>query len=254
MRKEWKASDYASNSKGQAVWAHELIEKMALKGDESILDIGCGDGKITDALSQLTNGEVVGIDFSSDMVAYARAAFSKPMFMQMDAQALSFCERFDVVFSNAALHWVQDHKAVLSGIYKALKPNGRAILQMGGEGNAQKVFEAFEQIKPAYAVYFQGFTSPYTFHSDKTYEAMLRDMGFKSHHVSLVFKDMVHEDLKAFQGWLETTWFPYIECVPSEQKAAFIEAWIRAYCTICPLDDEGRVHLAMMRLQVELSK
>lgn len=254
MSEQWKASDYASNSKGQAVWANELIEKMELKGDESILDIGCGDGKITDVLSRRTCGEVVGIDFSSEMIAYAKDAFSKPTFRQMDAQALSFHDRFDVVFSNAALHWVKDHKAVLLGIYKALKPNGRAILQMGGEGNAQKVFEAFDQVKPQYTVYFEGFTSPYTFHSDKTYEAMLRDMGFKTYHASLVFKDMVHEDVKAFQGWLETTWFPFIECVPSDKRTAFMEAWLRAYCTICPLDDEGRVHVAMMRLQVELSK
>ena len=250
----WKAGAYAANSKGQAVWANELIEKMELKGNESILDIGCGDGKITDTLSRRTSGEVVGIDFSSEMIAYAKAAFSKPTFMQMDAQALSFNERFDVVFSNAALHWVKDHQAVLEGIYKALKPKGRAILQMGGAGNGEKVFEAFHHILPDYAAYFGGFESPYTFHSDMTYEALLNGIGFSTHQAHLVFKDMVHENLKAFRGWLETTWFPFINPVPYALKETFIEAWIEAYLALCPPDQEGRVHVSMMRLEVQLIK
>ena len=254
MRKEWKASDYASNSKGQAVWAHELIEKMALKGDESILDVGCGDGKITNTLSQLTNGEVVGIDFSSDMVAYAKAAFSKPTFMQMDAQALSFHERFDVVFSNAALHWVKDHKAVLEGIYKALKPKGKAILQMGGEGNGEKVFEALSNILPAYEGSVEAHEMPYTFHSDKTYETLLSTMNFSQYQACLVQKDMVHENVQAFQGWLETAWFPFINVVADERRAAFVQDWIAAYLKLCPLDEKAQVHVLMCRLEVELIK
>lgn len=254
MREEWKASAYAENSKGQAVWANELIEKMALRGDESILDIGCGDGKITEMLSHRTSGEVVGVDFSPEMIAYAKSTFTKPLFMQMDAQALSFNECFDVVFSNAALHWVRDHKAVLKGIYKALKPQGRAILQMGGAGNGEKVFEAFHRILPEYADYFEGFESPYTFHSDKTYEALLKGVGFSTYQAHLVSKDMVHDTLKAFRGWLETTWFPFINRVPSVHQTAFIEAWIEAYVALCPLDQDGRVHVGMMRLEVQLRK
>jgi len=254
MSGEWKAGAYAANSKGQAIWANELIEKIGLVGNESILDIGCGDGKITDALSHLTSGEVVGIDFSHEMIAYAKTAFSKPMFMQMDAQALNFDARFDVVFSNAALHWAKDHHAILQGIYQALKSKGRAILQMGGAGNGKKVFEALDHILPDYAEYFEGFESPYTFHSDETYEALLSGIGFSTHKAHLVFKDMVHENLKAFRGWLETTWFPFINLVPNKQKEAFVEAWIEAYILRCPPDHEGRVHVDMTRLEVQLCK
>lgn len=254
MSGHWKADDYAANSKGQAVWAKELIEKMALKGDESILDIGCGDGKITNMLSQRTNGEVVGVDFSPEMIAYAKETFSKPHFRQMDAQALSFNERFDVVFSNAALHWAKDHDAIVQGIFNALKSQGRAILQMGGAGNGEKVFEALHQILPAYAAYFEGFESPYTFHSDKTYESLLSKRGFSAYKARLIPKEMVHENLQAFRGWLETTWFPFIDRIPREKKTAFIDAWIEAYVALCPLDEKGCVHIDMMRLQVEMCK
>jgi len=254
MSGQWNADEYAAHSKGQAVWAQELIEKIRLKGNESILDIGCGDGKITNALSYLTSGEVVGIDFSHEMIAYAKATFSKPLFMQMDAQALNFNKRFDVVFFNAALHWAKDHKAILQGISKALKPEGRAILQMGGAGNGEKVFEALHNILPDYAAYFEGFEMPYTFHSDTTYEVLLNEIGFSSYNAHLVFKDMVHEDRKAFRGWIETEWFPFIDLVPSEKKEAFIEAWIEAYYTLCPPDNAGRAHVGMMRLEVQLCK
>ncbi|MCD8544265.1 MAG: class I SAM-dependent methyltransferase [Sulfurospirillum cavolei] len=148
MREEWKASAYAENSKGQAVWAKELIEKMALKGDESILDIGCGDGKITDTLCHRTGGEVVGVDFSPEMIAYAKSTFTKPLFMQMDAQALSFNERFDVVFSNAALHWAKDHNAIVQGIFKALKPKGRAICRWEERGMVKKCLKYFIAFSP----------------------------------------------------------------------------------------------------------
>lgn len=254
MKKTWNASQYASHSKGQARWAHELIEKMALKGNESILDIGCGDGKITDALSRLTNAEVIGIDQSLNMIRYAQKAFQTPHFEQMDAQSLRFYERFDVVFSNAALHWVKDHKAVLEGIYKALKPKGKAILQMGGEGNGEKVFEALSNILPAYEGSVEAHEMPYTFHSDKTYETLLSTMNFSQYQACLVQKDMVHENVQAFQGWLETAWFPFINVVADERRAAFVQDWIAAYLKLCPLDEKAQVHVLMCRLEVELIK
>jgi len=246
----WRPEDYAAHSGGQALWAMELIEKSGLRGDESILDIGCGDGKITDLLAQRTSGEVVGIDRSPEMIAYAQAAFPGQVFIETDAQALQFGARFDVVFSNAALHWVPDHEAVLRGIYRALKPGGKAALQMGGHGNAAEVFAAFEQIRPAYADCFDGFVSPYTFCKPEAYKGWLAKAGFKRFEATLLRKEMVHETADAFRGWLETTWFPYIRRVPETRRSQFVQAWMAAYLARCPRDDEGRVRIDMVRLEV----
>lgn len=251
MNGTWKAQAYAAHSKGQAVWAKELIEKIGLSGNESILDIGCGDGKITNYLSEHTCGEVVGVDLSAEMIIYAQTMFQNPRFVQMDARRLEFEERFDVVFSNAALHWVSDHEAVMRGVYRALKPNGKALLQMGGEGNASEVFAALAYILPDYAEYFEGFKPPYRFCSDMEYREILRRAGFSRYRAELIPKDMVHDDTSAFRGWLETTWFPFIQRIPEPIQDNFIRQWINAYIERVPVDESGKVHVVMVRLEVE---
>ncbi len=124
---QWNASDYAKNSSAQQAWARELITKLELNGKEALLDIGCGDGKVTAEIAQvLTEGTVIGVDSSKEMVQLAKQNFPPKSwpnlsFDQQDAQHLNFKEQFDVIFSNAALHWVLDHTPVLIGIYQALK-------------------------------------------------------------------------------------------------------------------------------------
>lgn len=136
----WDADDYSRNSQLQSGWAGELLGKLALQGDERILDLGCGDGRTTAILAaRLPAGSAVGIDSSAEMIALAREHFpaeSHPTlrFQLADAGSLPFAGAFDVVFSNAALHWVLDHRPLLAGIRRALVPGGRLLLQMGGEG------------------------------------------------------------------------------------------------------------------------
>lgn len=250
----WDPSKYNTNSKGQAIWAKELIDKIGIQGYESILDIGCGDGKITEDLAQITSGEVIGIDFDQNMINFAKEIYKKPTFIQMDAQNINFENRFDIVFSNAALHWVQDHKAVVNGIYKALKSNGKAILQMGGEGNAKDVFEALNKITPNYAKYLQGYKPPYHFCSDTYYNNLLHQAGFSKYNAKLIQKDMIHDNVTAFRGWLETTWFPFIDRIPKSLKETFLKEWIDAYLYYFPQDENGKIHIAMIRLEVEAVK
>lgn len=254
MNPTWKPDAYAAHSKGQTVWAKELIEKIGLRGDESILDVGCGDGKITDYLSTLTCSEVVGIDLNPDMIAFAKKTFKRPAFHRMDAQKILFEDRFDVVFSNAALHWAHDHDAVVRGIYKALKFGGKAVLQMGGYGNAKDIFSALDKVMQNYTAYFEGFKSPYTFCSDSQYNVMLSQAGFSRYRAELIPKDMIHDSIDAFRGWLETTWFPYIRSIPESEQSSFVEEWITTYLEMFPLDGQGRVHVNMIRLEVEAVK
>lgn len=135
----WDASDYAQNATAQYVWAQSLLERLALNGDEAILDLGCGDGRITSEIATQHAGRVVGIDSSPEMVRLAAdryAAQSGLEFWVMDAIALQFDTEFDLIFSNAVLHWVKDHQAVLAGMKRALRAGGRMVLSMGGKGNA----------------------------------------------------------------------------------------------------------------------
>src|SRR6266404_2134777 len=130
---KWNPEDYAKHSAAQLTWARELIAQLDLGGDELVLDIGCGDGKVTAELAgALPRGHVVGLDGSPEMIEFARAhyphgQFPNLEFVGMDARQVRLERSFDIVFSNAALHWIEDHLAVLKGVSGVMRQGGRLI-------------------------------------------------------------------------------------------------------------------------------
>jgi len=254
-QQNWNAKDYAKHSKGQEVWARELIAKLCLQGDENILDLGCGDGKVTALLAEATSGKVLGVDKSETMVTLARKSYAKIAFQPMDATALNFENAFDVVFSNAVLHWVHDHKFVVQGIYRALKKEGKILLQFGGYGNAKEILSVMDAfIAKEYVHYFKDFEFPYSFPHADVYESLLEEQGFREIDAKLISKDMLHDDIEAFKGWIRTTWFPYMDVLDERMREVFIAGFVKAYLGLRPLDDEGRVHVDMVRLEVRAVK
>ena len=261
-RYTWNAEDYAKHSSAQQDWARELISQLKLEGYESVLDIGCGDGKTTaEIANQLSNGNVLGVDSSNDMIALACKNFPHGRhpnleFKLVDAQHLPFKEQFDIVFSKAALHWIKDHKPVILGIKNSLKPNGRILLQMGGKGNAESIISLLETIiaEKEWNQYFYGFEFPYGFHDPEMYELWLKEADLNSVRVELIPKDMPHKDKEAFAGWIRTTWLPYTDRIPAHQRKEFITQLVEKYTEKFPIDSKGNVHVKMIRLEVEAIK
>jgi len=261
-RYTWNAKDYAKHSSGQQDWARELIAKLNLEGYESVLDIGCGDGKTTAEIAdQLSDGNVLGVDSSNDMIELACKNFPHEKhpnleFKLVDAQHLPFKEQFDIVFSNAALHWIKDHKPVILGIKNSLKPNGRILLQMGGEGNAESIISLLESIiaEKEWNQYFSGFEFPYGFYDPETYELWLKEADLNPVRVELIPKDMSYKDKDGLAGWIRTTWLPYTDRVPAHQRKEFITQLVEKYTEKFPLDSKGNVHVKMIRLEVEAIK
>jgi trans-aconitate 2-methyltransferase len=258
----WDAHDYEKRSTAQQAWAEELIAKLKLRGDEHILDIGSGDGKVTVALSrQIPGGSVVGIDNSAEMVSRAREKFPEKRFPNLrfqvaDARNLKFENTFDVVFSNATLHWVKDHVPVLRGIEQSLRPGGRILLQMGGKGNAAAVIRTVDGLikKDKWRRYFADFTFPYGFYTPEEYGPWLKETGLAAIRVELIEKDMTQEGPEGLSGWIRTTWLPYTLRVPEEERSAFIHEIVEDYLKRYPLDTEGKAHVQMVRLEVEAKK
>jgi len=255
----WNAADYAHNSTAQWQWAQELVAKLGLQGHERLVDIGCGDGKITASIArQLPRGAVLGIDASSQMIALASTSYPPTQypnleFRQMDATALDLPSDLDVAFSNATLHWIQDHRAVLRGVRTALRREGRLLFQMGGRGNADDVLAVVQGLTraPAWSAYFVGFRSPYHFYGVEEYRAWLPALGFDIVRLELIPKDMRHNNPDGLKGWLRTTWFPYTDCLPVERREPFLDALVAAYLAEHPVDQEGGTHVRMVRLEVE---
>lgn len=258
----WNAQDYAQNSTAQQTWARELIAKLNFQGHEHILDLGCGDGKVTAELaSHVPKGSVTGIDQSAVMIALAQTRFPPNLFanlcfQHMDARLLTFRHQFDRVFSNATLHWVDDHQAVLKGLQLGLKPQGRLLLQMGGKGNAVGIIEAVQTVlqHPQWSQYFQDFVFPYYFYSPDDYQQWLPAAGLKPIRLELIPKDMIHDNPAGLAGWIRTTWFPYVQRVPEDRAEAFISAVVDQYLQKHPVTEDRKTHVAMVRLEVEAYK
>jgi trans-aconitate 2-methyltransferase len=258
----WGPLEYERHSSAQTAWARRLIERLSLSPGDRLLDIGCGDGKITAELAALAvPGRVVGIDSSPDMVRFAsqrfpRRSYPNLTFRVMDARALSFRAEFTVVFSNAVLHWVADQPLVLAGIREALIPDGRCLLQMGGRGNAAEVLAAVNTViqDSRWQDAFAGFASPYCFHDAEEYSFWVVDAGLEPRRVVLFSVDMEQESRAAFTGWFRTTWFPYIERVSSDLRGAFVDAAVEEYLLRHPPDADGKVHVTMVRLEVEAAR
>ena len=306
----WNAADYAANSAVQQSWARELIAKLRLHGSEHILDVGCGDGKVSAELARaVPRGSVTGVDASPQMIAFARKTFptaeiSNLNFQIMDARkiqpsqfdvrgkgltpsprpsgeragvrgfefeakgllapALSspgegegeISQKFDLIFSNAALHWVDDHPAFLRGAAACLRSGGRLVVSCGGKGNAQDVFMALrgEMRLKRWRAFFRKLEAAYFFHRPEEYEKWLPRYGFKTQSVQLAPKDVAYPDRAGLATWLRTTWLPYTHRVPDRLREEFIAAVVNRYIARHPLDAAGLVHVRMVRLEIDALK
>lgn len=259
---QWNPADYSAHSTAQLIWAKELLTQLKLKEGEWVLDLGCGHGQVTALMAeQVPQGQVHGIDNAFNMISLARERFSPNQypnlsFLVMDATRLAFRSTFNVVFSNAVLHWVEDHLAVLGGVWRALRPGGRALLQMGGSGNAAGVLTVLEKLtdRQPWRAYFQDFRFPYHFYGPDDYERWLAQVGLTPQYIKLIDKDMIHNGREGLAGWLRTTWHPFLAQIPSSDQNQFLNEWIDDYVNLYPVDEKGDIHVAMVRLEVSSRK
>ncbi len=255
---KWNPEDYEKNSQAQTRWADELLQTLSLKGDERVLDIGCGNGRVTAEISKkLPYGSITGIDSSEDMIAYAEKKYPLNQypnlsFKKMKMEDMNFCRAFDVVFSNAALHWVIDHENVLKRIKNSLKAGGRVVLQMGGKGNASEVLAIVNLMirEKKWKNYFQGFLFPYGFYEAEEYRKWVSGAGLEPERIELIPKDMAQEGREGLESWIRTTWLPYTQRVPGHMKEDFIREMAARYIALHPLDSDGYAHVRMCRLEV----
>jgi len=138
MAFEFDGEKYKQASSQQKAWGRKLIAELEFEGGEKILDLGCGDGLLTAEMAKFVpDGFVLGIDASESMIETAQKdhAGANVRFELLDIDAIDFKSEFDLVFSNATLHWVKDHRMLLKNVFKALKNRGAARFQFAGDGN-----------------------------------------------------------------------------------------------------------------------
>jgi trans-aconitate methyltransferase len=255
----WDAADYAENSQGQYRWAMDNLGKLRLTGSETVLDVGCGDGKITIEIARrVPHGRVIGIDQSAEMIALAARAFELPNlgFRVLDAQALNFNEEFDAIFSNSAIHWMPEQSTVIRGIARALKPGGRVFLSMGGRGTAALPRKAIEEliVEPRWSAFLAEASSPHYFFGPAEYLPWLAAAGLHADRVELAHRPMRLANVQALEGWLRTTWMTYWQRLPLEERPDFLHEFTKRVRSGCEIADGGALLMPMVNLEIEAHK
>lgn len=199
----WSAPAYAANARFVADLGEEVLSWADPAPGLRILDLGCGDGALTMKLVE-AGGKVVAVDASGNMVEAARARGLDARVMS--GEALEFDQDFDLVFSNAALHWMLDADAVIEGVNRALVPGGRFVAEFGGHLNVAAVATALR----AAAVHFGGdatLAAPWFFPTPEAYAERLAAAGFEVRRILLHPRPTPLPT--GIKGLLETFWQPF---------------------------------------------
>jgi trans-aconitate methyltransferase len=212
----WNPEQYARNARFVSDLGEPVLELLAPRPGERVLDLGCGDGALTEKIVE-AGCLVVAVDASSEQVAAARERGLDARVE--DAESLSFSEEFDAVFSNAALHWMVNQDAALAGVCRALKPGGRFVGEFGGAGNVGAIQSALYE-----SLASRGFDpvsfDPWFFPTAELYQDLLVEHGFVVESLELFPRPTLLPG--NLDGWLETMAQPFLAAVSADERGAVI--------------------------------
>ncbi len=241
--REWDADAYPRRSEPQFLWGQRVLGSLHLSGNETVLDAGCGSGKLTGLLAQnLPSGRVVGLDLSRNMVQLAhrnlRPQFGdRVQFVAADLAHLPFHSSFDGIFSTASFHWVLDHDALFRNLFEALRPGGWLHAQCGGGPNLERLrrrVRAFSQ-SSEFSPWLAQFREPWFFSDDLGAAERLCKAGFVDVETGLEEAPFVANDADQFRDYLRVfVLHRHLELLPTDTlRQKFLDDVV----TACGNDD-----------------
>ena len=216
-KQTWNPVQYSKNARFVSDLGMPVVELLAPRAGERILDLGCGDGPLTQKLAEF-GCQVVGVDASQEMIT-AALSLGLDVYV-MDGQSLQYKCEFDAVFTNAALHWMKQSEKVIEGVWDALKPGGRFVGEFGGYGNVATITEALESLLVKRGIDAKA-VNPWYFPDIEEYKNCLEARGFTVHTIMLVPRPTpLPGDLV---GWLETFAKNFTAALPAAEHIQFLE-------------------------------
>lgn len=209
MEQTWNAAEYQARFAFVFKYGEGLLELLDPKPGERILDLGCGSGQLTAKIAA-AGAAVRGIDMSPAMIAQARANFPEIEFALGDATLFEVPEPVDAVFSNAVLHWVLDAESAVAQIYRALKPGGRFVMEMGGKGNTRSVLAAVRAVAGDLEL-------PWFYPSVGEYAALLEKHGFEVRLATQFERPTPLEGEHGLENWLEMFGEKLLAAIPADR-------------------------------------
>jgi trans-aconitate 2-methyltransferase len=221
---DWNAASYDKVADPQARWGAEVLERLPLDGDETVLDAGCGTGRVTELLlARLPHGRVVALDASAAMLAQARGRLARfgdrVTYLHADLERpLPIREPVDAVLSTATFHWVLDHDALFANLASVLRPGGRLVAQCGGSGNIAALLRVAKEIHP-------GFRRLHNFQTAEATRERLERSGFEDIETWLSAAPTPFDTPGQFDAFLETVCLrTFLEELPQEAREPFVKA------------------------------
>ncbi len=223
---EFDGKKYRQASKHQKEWGSKIISELKLKGNESVLDLGCGDGILTKQIAELIpKGKVLGIDSSEGMISTAKELEAKNIsFQKMDIDSINFSHQFDLIFSNATLHWIKDHNRLLNNCYKALKDNGIIRFNFASNGNCSNFLKVIKETisSKKYRKYFNSFKWPWYMPTIEEYKIIISKTNFKDIKIWEENVDRYFADQYEMIKWIDQpSIVPFINVVDENIRDTF---------------------------------
>jgi trans-aconitate 2-methyltransferase len=224
--REWDAEVYDRVSDPQFSWALDVLDRFPLEGDETVLDAGCGSGRVTEELaSRLPRGRVIGVDASEAMIEKARERLGPHADLRVeDLAELRLEEPVDAVFSSAVFHWIPDHERLFARLHSALRAGGRLVAQCGGRGNVASLRRVLRELsdKEPFASHLSKFVGNWHFATAEQTTERLRAAGFDDVRCWLEERPVTPEEPLAFLRTVAMG--PHLARLPEEQRQPFAEA------------------------------
>ena len=245
--RDWDAGAYQRVAVPHEEWARSILDRLPLSGDETVLDAGCGSGRVTAMLiERLPRGRVIAVDGSASMVEKV-GEILRPgdEALVADLTALELPAPVDAVFSSAVFHWIDDHDGLFARLRAALKPGGRLAAQYGGAGNIERLRHIARELQEGepYAPHFEGFEEPWNYAGASETEARLRAAGFAEARCWL--QPWTVEPPEPAEFLRAVCLGPQLDRLPEDLRAPFLEAVLAA--------EPSPLQLDYVRLNVEAS-
>jgi trans-aconitate 2-methyltransferase len=228
MAHDWNAASYDRVANDLTRWGGNVVSWLTLRGDERVLDAGCGSGRVTaQLLERLPNGYVVALDGSADMLTEARRRLARAVaeqrleLIQADLRApLRLDQPVDAILSTATFHWLPDHAALYRHLAAVLKPGGQLAAQYGGVGNVARVRAAIQAAWPL----DDGWGGPWNFSTPEEARGYLAEAGFVEVEAWLKDEPIPFDEHAAMETYLETVVLgAHLERLPAERRHAFVQ-------------------------------
>ncbi len=225
MSRDWDAASYDRVSDPLVAMAARVLERLPLDGNETVLDAGCGTGRVTELLlERLPEGHVIAVDQAESMVAHARERLGgRALVLQSDLTALVLDEQADAVFSNAVFHWIPDHALLFERLFAALRPNGRLVAQCGGEGNVEEFQSVAREIagEEPFAAHLGDWAGPWNFAGAEETVERLDRAGFEEVETWLEPWPVTPDDPRAY--FTTVCLGPFLEQLPEELRERYVD-------------------------------